>query len=406
MVVRAIVRWAAALAVFVLSAAAALVPATAAPSVPEGDTRLVVEIEAGSQTPYVGEMILVTITGYYDVTIALEKFETIDLPNFTWVQLDRDIWSRDRVGGREFKTVERKLALYPQKTGLQTIGPFRHDLTLMEGKAERFKHTVVSNAVEVEVLQKPETNGGWWFPARDVILSDTWDMDPAHMANGATATRTVKITAYGQPDEMLPNPPYMFATSLVSFIAPEKRSTEITRDGPIGTVEWTWRIRPSDAEPGEIRAFRIPWFDTRSRQMREIVIASQRVAFAAIAEPEEREDNAAKLSGLALPLLLGLIVPVVAVLPGRRLLPASHIAARIGRRFPDRNELALRWALWRGDAPAYRMHAARLIGRSGRGDEGLLADLDRSLFGHAAGRTPPDLRRVHRGLVRSGALRR
>ncbi|MEN3791903.1 hypothetical protein [Fulvimarina sp. MAC3] len=379
--------------------------AEADPRVADGDTRLLIEIEAGSETPFVGEMILVTITGYYDVTIALEKFESIDLPNFTWIQLGRDNWSRGRIGGREFVTMERKLALYPQKAGIQRIGPFRHNLTLMEGKSERFKHQVVSEEIHIEIKAKPKTNGGWWLPAREVVMTDDWDMDPARMANGATATRTIRIVADGQPAEMLPNPPLMTAPWLISFIAPEKRSTEITRDGPVGTVEWTWRLRPAKSEPGEIRAFRIPWFDTTSRNMRELVIESQRVAFAAIEQQQETEDLGPNLTGIALPALLGLLVPVIAILPGRRFLSVRQIGSRIAGRVPSRDALALRLALWRGDARAYRRHAARLFSRSGADCEQLIGDLDRSLFGGSqeAG-LRPDLRAIHRRLIAENAF--
>ncbi|MER0239065.1 hypothetical protein [Fulvimarina sp. MAC8] len=376
------------------------------PRVAEGDTQLLVEIEAGTETPFVGEMILVTITGYYDVTIALEKFEGIELPNFTWIQLGRDVWSRGRIGGREFVTMERKLALYPQKAGIQRIGPFKHNLTLMEGKSERFKHQVVSRQIDIEIKPKPRTNGGWWFPAKEVVMTDEWDMDPAHMANGATATRTIRIVANGQPAEMLPNPPLMTANWLISFIAPEKRTTEITRDGPIGTVEWTWRLRPSNAEPGEIPAFRIPWFDTTSRNMRELVIDSQRVAFAAIEEQRAEEDLGPDLKKFAVPALLGLLAPVIAILPGRRFLPARLIGSRIAGLLPSRDAIALRLALWRGDVRTYRKHAARLISRSGKSTEGLIEELDRSLYGDSREASKrPNLRTIHRKLVAKSVLR-
>ncbi|RFC65462.1 hypothetical protein DYI37_06510 [Fulvimarina endophytica] len=389
-------------------------PANAAPQVEDGATRLVVEIEAGSPTPYVGEMILVTITGYYDVTVALEKFQGIELPNFTWLQLGRDVWSKARVDGREFTTVTRRLAIYGEKAGLQHIGPFTHHLTLTEGKSTRFLHDVVSNTVDIVIEPKPRTNGDWWFPASSAVLTDEWDMDPSKMANGATATRTITITAAGQPGEALPNPPYMSAPWLISFIAPEERSTEITPDGPIGKVTWRWRLRPSDSEPGRIRAFHIPWFDTVDRTMRDLTIDSQDVAFALVAETRRRESAKPDFTGLAVPLILGLIVPVVAILPGRRLLSMRSIRSRLSARLPSRDDIGLRLALWRGDARAYRRHAARLLAdpagpdhaeraeRTGRA----LAELDHALYAKGADGAAVNLRDIHRRMVSPELARR
>ena len=233
-------------------------------------------------------------------------------------------------------------------------------------------------------------------------------MDPAKLANGATATRTVSITATGVTAEALPPPPKMRARWLISFIAPEERSTELTPKGPISTVTWRWRMRPVSSEPGRLKAFHIPWFDTRSRQMRDVVLSSQRIAFAAI----EEEGAGAALGRLArygTPIAMGagLLLTLGALAPGLRLLNRHQIAARLGRFLPDRAAMALRSAARRGDAKAFRHAAVSLVARlpaPSRAAERdrLLAELDRKLYGPAgmdAPLAPADLRRLGRAIL-------
>ncbi|MBO0904604.1 BatD family protein [Jiella sonneratiae] len=372
------------------------------------DLTLTATIEADAPEPFVGEMVILTLKGDYDAFITRERFEGVELANFTWLQLGRDIWSKGRKNGREYTTVERKLALYPQKAGSFTIGPFRHQLTIDDGTGRWTETAVVSNAVTLTVLPKPSTGGGWWLPARNVTVDDRFDMDTAHLADGATATRTVTITAVGQTAAALPPPPKLVAPWLIAFIAPEERTTTLTRDGPIGTVRWQWRLRPSKAEPGNLPAYDIPWFDTRSRQMRDIVLKSARFAYATITAPEGRAART-NLAAWLLPLLLGLSLPLVAALAGRRPLPAGTLGARLRRLLPDREAPAMRLARGRGDLRAYRRHAARRLARHGLSPERALAPLDAALFrrraGDAAGSAAPvDLGAIDRAVM--AALRR
>ena len=97
----------------VVATLAAHRPGFAAPIVSERDASLSIEIDTAGASPYTGEMVLVTVRGLYDVTIALEVFQMPDLPNFGWIQLGRDVWSKTRIGGREMTQFERRLALIP-----------------------------------------------------------------------------------------------------------------------------------------------------------------------------------------------------------------------------------------------------------------------------------------------------
>ena len=375
-----------------LLAIVAMSPARAA----EPHLTLQATVEADSPEPYVGEMVLLTLRGDYDAFITLERFEGIELPNFTWLQLGRDVWSKGRKNGREYTTVERRLAIYPQKPGTFSVGPFRHRLTLDDGNGQRNETFVVSNAVDLTVRPRPATNGGWWLPAKTVTIDDHWDMDTARLPDGATATRTVTITATGQTAAALPPPPKVVAPWLIAFIAPEVRTTEITRDGPVGTVRWQWRMRPSKSEPGRLPAYHIPWFDTQSRQMRDLVMKSRRFAYATITAPEGTAART-RLENWLLPLLLGLSLPVGAALHRRRPVPAREILSRLRRRLPERDALVMRAALIRGDVGAYRRIAARRLSRRGLSPEQELAVIDAALF-RGAVTQPVDLRQVDRRL--------
>ena len=363
----------------------------------EPDLTLTATIDSDVAEPYVGEMVLVTLRGDYAAFITLERFEGVQLPNFTWIQLGRDVWSKGRKNGREYTSVERKLALYPEKAGPLSIGPFRHRLTLDDGNGKWTDTVVVSNTVSIIVQPKPRTNGDWWLPAKNISIDDQWDIDTERLADGATATRTVTITATGQTGAALPPPPKVIAPWLIAFIAPEERTTTLTRDGPVGTVRWQWRLRLSKSEPGRLPAYDIPWFDTGSRQMRNVIMKSRRFAYATATAPEAEDVASTPLLAWFLPLSLGLGLPVAAAMVGRRPLPPRVIVARLRQWLPERDALLMGLAVWRDDARTYRTIAARRLARHGFAPEKYLAAIDDGLFRPGAGK-PVDLKALDRRL--------
>ncbi|WP_413203706.1 hypothetical protein [Rhodospirillum sp. A1_3_36] len=236
----------------------------------------IIDREAGAPPPYQGEMILVTVKGYYhNLRIGKETLSTPSTASFDWVQLGRDSWTDTMVDGRKYTLVTRKLAMFPRASGKLTIEPFLHHLTLIGEDGKWFTRNITSSPVTLEVLPPPpDPSRSWWLPARSITYSDVWDRDPATLKDSETATRTVTITALGANPQTLPPAPAMRERWLITFNEPEQRTVQPTEAGPETTVTWIWRLRPITGEPGVIPEVRIPWFDTKDRVPKEIVLAA------------------------------------------------------------------------------------------------------------------------------------
>ncbi|MCF8480110.1 MAG: hypothetical protein K9H25_06740 [Rhodospirillum sp.] len=245
---------------------------------PRGDAWIEANIDRapGAPPPYQGEMVLVTVKGYYhDFRIGKEHLSTPSTASFDWVQLGRDSWTDAMVDGRKYTVVTRKLALFPRESGKLTIEPFLHHLTLIDGDGQWFTRDITSSPETLEVLPPPaDPSRSWWLPARSITFSDVWDRDPATLKDNETATRTVTITALGANPQTLPPTPALRERWLITFTEPEQRTVQPTEAGPETTVTWIWRLRPITGEPGVIPEVRIPWFDTKDRVPKEIVLAA------------------------------------------------------------------------------------------------------------------------------------
>lgn len=373
--------------------------------------QVIPETTGGAQ-PYPNEMVLLRIQGVYRPLINIAHMIQPALVNFGWTNLTRDISYPTEFGGFPARGFERTIAVFPEKTGDLVIGSFTHKLTVVDGVGQRLVE-VKSPPVTLKVADwqgpgGPKDSGRWWLPSSDVRITDEWASDPNRVARGETVRRTVTIEADGVMAEQLPPAPVMRSEGIISFRGPIDRETRVTESGPVARAVYRWDMRPTSAFPATVEAVKIPWFDTRSRTLREATIPAQRMAWAAADAPAaQTAPTDARPSGVA---IAG--AGFVAFLAGLAILMLGA-ASRSGLpRLPPRALVSLRLAAMRGDAPAVRAAVTELaraepersrVWTRDPGLRGALAELDRHLFDAAAG-VRPDLRRLA-GAV-SGARRK
>ncbi len=236
-------------------------------------------VTVDKSTPTVGERVVVTVHGDYNLTIADEVLKVPELKGVDWLQLQRDSWSDQTVAGRLTKVFERRLALFANKPGRLTIPSLVQHLTVIGDNGQRTERQVKSQPVTLDVSPAPVAAGTPWLPAALVTLTDEWSQDPAKLEKGASVRRTVILKAVGADPQRLPAEPSMRQPWLIAFSDPEKRDVKRTPDGPVITVTWTWQLRPITGEIGTLPAITVPWYDTRSKKMHEAAIGPRRIGY-------------------------------------------------------------------------------------------------------------------------------
>ncbi|MFA3916358.1 hypothetical protein [Ruegeria hyattellae] len=365
---------------------------------------LSISVDEDIGTPFTREMILLTIRGVYRRHITREDLLQPDFDGFSWAQLGPDSWSEERIGGRNFKVFTRRMAIYPVRSGTLTIGPFTHKLTLTDEGDDWFEHQIQSEPLSIEVAPAPQSQG-WWFPVRNLKVSDQWSNAPDQLVPGEGVLRVVRIEALGVTPEMLPPMPDLASPSAMVFPHPEKRLVELTPEGPVTYAFWRWTIRPSNDTSTIVEPLSFDYFDTVGREMREVTISAQRVAYGSVtgdraAVPPSTSVLPARLPGwpVAVVALLIFVSGIVLGLSGRRV-----IGLRALQRFPIFDPLARRMSrLARsGRAAETRRVAVALLRRDGMLQERvqMVRDFDHAFFDPAA--SAPDLTLFTRRFLRS-----
>lgn len=399
------------------------------------------EIVDTGRAPHPQEMVILKVHGRYHVPVTLEKMTTPDMPGFRVVKVGRDRWIDVFEKGLTIRAFERTYAVYPQRSGRLEVPAFVHQLTILD---RAMKHQVIevpTAPVTLRVEPAPIVDGDWWLPASNLVVEERWTVAPENLSIGQSTRRTLTIRANGVFDDQLPPPPRMRADGLIIFPTETVRWTKLglgqppeaprplreqslrkpelydivesAPAGPLSEVTYGWDVRPATDQPVTLPEIRIPWFDTASGRMREVLIPERTVALALLGPDTEKLERELGISGpesppaeedplvpiatvgagsaafvLGLVTLLGLAAPDL--IPETRARQAASSARRRAAR-------EVRRRARQGDTAGLRQSIV-LWARAG-GDGAAAADavrtIDRHLFG---GEPPPDLVALTRAL--------
>lgn len=353
-----------------------------------------VTFEDADHVPFTREMVLLTIRGVYRRHITREDLIQPDLDGFSWAQLGPDSWTEERIDGRKYKVFTRRMAIYPVEAGELAIGPFVHRLTLTDENDDWFEHEVHSEPLTLAVAEAPVTKD-WWFPVRRLQVSDQWSNAPDQLTPGEGVLRIIRLEALGATPEMIPPMPELTSPSALIFAHPEKRLVELTPEGPVTYAFWRWTIRPSNDTSGIVEPLRFSYFDTVTRETREVTISPQRIAYGQVTgtpvpAPTEAEEPPLKL--LEWPaFVIAAVIFLVGLILGMsgRTVAASKALQRFS--FFDPLVRDLKTCAKTGRADGVRKAAVAIVQRDGPSAGRLeqIRDFDRQFFDPKA--TKPDL---------------
>lgn len=403
-----------------------------------GSNEVYLEVEARPLEPYVQQQILYKVRLFraYPTANASLSEPKMEQGNAVIERVGEDAVYETHVNGRPYQVVERRYAIYPQASGALKIGPlaFRAQsggpFNLFDPFARRPENIERQSApVELKVRAKPAgMDSGAWLPARDLLLTSSWSMDPPEFRVGAPITRTVTITASGLTASQLPELPAWAPAGFKTYPDQPELADNRTPEGVNGTRVEKTAVIPARPGSYELPAIRVPWWNTRADKLEYAELPAQRIQVlpaegdgAGAFGPGVPAAEALLRSGpgagamqeampavpghgdrrwqwISLALALLWLGTVAAWWGSRRPRPASGVerAAHLGavrnevERACRRDDAAaardalLRWAVlrWPGTSPRNLVDVAR------RSDAALaepLRELDAALYGRAAG---------------------
>lgn len=263
-----------------------------------------IEVTAKPDKAYVQSQIIYTVRLYYDTPLRQGTLSEPSLDNAIVQKLGKDTQFETQRGGRTYTVIQRRYAIFPQRSGKLQIPSVVFDGDINDPSAQtgdpffdsfnpatRHIH-LRSRTLDLQVAGQPENyQGANWLPAQHIQLEQTWSPKHPQFRVGEPVTRTITIHAKGLAASQLPDLSMPNIKNLKLY--PDQAQT---KDIPAGdTLESTREQKiamiPTQAGMLTLPAIHLKWWDTTTQQERVASLPAQTIEVLPSATTDSSANN-------------------------------------------------------------------------------------------------------------------
>ena len=269
------------------------------------DQQVWLEADVTPRRAYVQQQLEYTVRLFSSVNFLDASLEQPDIDHALVESLGENRY-RQRVDGRVYQVIERRYAVFPQRSGSLAIPA----LTL-QARVESYRPSLLdpgrlvikrSPPMEIQVQAPPASfDGALWLPAKNIELFEEWSDDPEQLQAGQSITRRIDIRADGLMAAQLPKLPALDLPGIKLY--PDQPSLQNTTEESslIGLRSESTAMIPTQPGDYTLPELRIAWWNTETNQAEVAVLPARTLHVAAApgqmvntpATPEEQPVIAA-----------------------------------------------------------------------------------------------------------------
>ncbi|HAK53371.1 MAG TPA: hypothetical protein DCM54_15935 [Gammaproteobacteria bacterium] len=225
------------------------------------------ETKVDKPTAYVQSQVIYSVRLYYADAIGGDFPPAPELPEAVVEPLEGEIRDEAMVNGQRFAYLEKRYAIFPQKSGSLTIP--REVFRGVRGRggffSQRQQVTAASRPISITVKPTPESfTGNTWIAARSFNLLERWTENPPQFKVGEPVNRIVAMHAVGLAGSLLPLLESLVLDNVKTYADPPVTDENVSEAGIIASNVTTVGIVPTKARAITLPEIRIPWWNTES----------------------------------------------------------------------------------------------------------------------------------------------
>ena len=251
---------------------------------------VLLDVEVTPREVYVQSQLVCVLRVYRAAEFLEAKLSDFDPERAVTHRLGRDSTYSRVIGGRRYRVIERRFAVFPQASGPLTLPGFRLDARIAEpgaasttgrlfGQGRRIR--IETRPVEVTVRPRAGPQATPWLPATAVGFTAEWPQDPPRLVVGEPTTWTLRLEATGLAGEQLP--PIELPELEGVRVYPDQPSITTRNGADAVHGERVQRVAlvPGAAGALVLPEMRVRWWDVDADAPRTAVIAGRTLSVAA-----------------------------------------------------------------------------------------------------------------------------
>ena len=266
---------------------------------------VMLEVETSTDKPYVQGKVVYTVRV---LTRAPLRQANLDDPRASDALIERlgaDRESETYRNGQSYRVIERRYAVFPQRSGSLEIDPPTLSAQLpdngnrgnslrdrMFGGRDPFADLggmfsqgqpvrLRARRVTLDVQPQPPGTPTPWLPAESLVLNEAWSPNPPAFRVGEPVTRSIVITAQGMTGAQLPDVPQPAIAGISVYPDKPQVSTRAEGDTLIAQRVMKSALVPERAGSFMLPAIELAWWDARNGRQQVARIPAREVTVAA-----------------------------------------------------------------------------------------------------------------------------
>jgi len=267
----------------------------------EGKGDYYMEASVDKTSAYVQSQVLYTLRIYSIQKFLDGSLTELDADGMTAQQLGEARSFQEVIDGRPYQVLEKKYALFAQRSGTYSIAPARMEARVpAPGSNNRgfvTRTQMIRRASEgftIEVQARPENSGvGWWLPASQFEISSQWEGDISSLRVGDSVTRSLVLRADGVSSSQLPELRRAQSPAYKLYANKPQLEDQAGADGLMGLREEKWALVALRAGELELPEIRVPWFNTTTGATEVAVLPAETLSvLPALQDNAQQTQNA------------------------------------------------------------------------------------------------------------------
>lgn len=258
------------------------------------------EGELDTSTPYVQAQVIYTVKLFYVNGISLngQLEEPVDADNFLVEKLGDDVRYKTTRFNCTYNVLERKYALFPQKSGKIRIPVISFQGTMADvsgtvdcraGMVPQFslqsgpffsQRSANARTKRLQINVKPipkEFGADAWLPAKSLTISESWSPNLDAFKVGQPVTRTIVIKAKGLSAIQLPDIPVINNKNFKSYSDKAKNVNKYARNLLISEKEQKIAMIANNKGGYKLPDIKIKWWDTQADRIRMATLSGNKI---------------------------------------------------------------------------------------------------------------------------------
>ena len=238
-----------------------------------GPDDVVATMQVSQPDPFVQQQFVLDLEFKHRFPLASEAFELPDLSGFRVIE--RYAARRPASLTDDWRTIRWRYLLFAERSGDLSIGPFSATGSITKSRRDRGNFAVSASPINLNI--RPAQSDGWWLPAQQLSISETWSKDKRDLSAGDETVRSITVDAVGITAEQIPDVVMPPARGLKITALGKTRETTLTDDRASARAIFDFRVRALSPIPVFPDTIRVTWFDVNENRERQAILPAQRI---------------------------------------------------------------------------------------------------------------------------------